>query len=62
MMEVDDIQLDQLVWLIYNGLRDRRWLYLPPGPLAGQVFDKEACKQDIRRFLEAQPTPLVKTS
>lgn len=54
-MEIDDIFLDKLVDFIFRGLRDKNWLYWPPGPMTGQVFDKNRCKEEIRRFLEAQP-------
>jgi hypothetical protein len=54
-MEIDDILLDKLVDLIYRRLRDGAWLYWPVGPMINQVFDKTQCKNELRRFIEAQP-------
>lgn len=59
-MEVNEIVLDKLVQLVFNGIRDKRWLYWPPGPMTSQVFDRDSCKFDIRRFLESEVYPIVR--
>lgn len=54
-MDVDDIELAKLVDFIFKNISQGRWLYWPPGPMTHQVFDKEACKTEIRRFIDAMP-------
>jgi len=45
--------------LVERSLRSKRWLYWPPGPMVGQVFDRAICFEDIRfeltKFPESQP-------
>ena len=50
----NDILLDKLVDFIFRGLRDKHWLYWPPGPMMGQVFDRTTCKNELRRWLESE--------
>ncbi len=40
-----------IVELIEGRIRSKRWLYWPPGPMMGQVFDREACKADIEKLI-----------
>lgn len=51
-IRIDEIELDKLVDFVFRRLRDGSWLYWPPGPMTGQVFDKSKCKEELRRFLE----------
>ncbi len=46
----------EIVATIERGLQSKRWLYWPPGPMVGQVFDREACEADIRYALTKFPT------
>lgn len=46
-----DRLLGRLVDLIYQGVSTKRWLYWPPGPMMGQVFDREQCRRDIWELL-----------
>ena len=50
----DDIFLDKLSNFIFNSVRDKRWLYWPPGPMTSQVFDVKQCKEDLRRWISAE--------
>jgi len=50
---VNESELDRLVNLIYENIRRGRWLYWPPGPMTGQIFDKDMCKRELKEFLEA---------
>lgn len=52
MTDEKKIDIDKLVDFIYQGIRNKNWLYWPPGPMVGQVFDKERCKKDIENFLK----------
>ena len=48
----------QLTIFIYDNIRVKRWLYYPPGPMMGQVFDKELCEKDCKRFLDNVINPI----
>lgn len=50
----DEILLDKLVDFIFKGIRDKHWLYWPPGPMVGQVFDKNRCKDELQRWLQSE--------
>lgn len=52
-MEINEIDLNKLVEFIYRSIRDGRWLYWPPGPMTNQVFDRNACREQLRRYLES---------
>lgn len=51
-MIVDESEAAKLAQFIFNSVRDRRWLYWPPGPMVGQVFDVKRCQADLTRYLE----------
>lgn len=46
----------EIVATIERNIRAKRWLYWPPGPMVGQVFDRERCEEDIRYALTKFPT------
>jgi len=46
-----DEQIKQLANFVYDSIRCKRWLYWPPGPMMGQVFDLENCKKDLKEFI-----------
>lgn len=50
----DEIFLDKLTNFIFNGIRSKSWLYWPPGPMSSQVFDKDNCKNQLRRWLSSE--------
>jgi hypothetical protein len=52
-MEITESDLNRLVDFIFKNLQSNRWLYWPPGPMMGQVFDRDACKRELQRFLES---------
>ena len=41
-----------LVQLIERRIRDKDWLYWPPGPMTGQVFDRKACEADVAKMID----------
>jgi hypothetical protein len=45
----------ELVATIEHGIRSKRWLYWPPGPMLGQVFDRARCEEDVRLALTKFP-------
>lgn len=45
----------ELVATIERGVCSKRWLYWPPGPMLGQVFDRERCVEDVRLALSKFP-------
>ncbi len=36
-----------VVETIRRGIQGGSWVYWPPGPMLGQVFDRERCEKDI---------------
>lgn len=38
---------NHLVELIRHGIVNKAWLYWPPGPMIGQVFDKKRCEVEV---------------
>ena len=40
-----------IVELIENRICNKAWLYWPPGPMLGQIFDKERCKADVEQLI-----------
>jgi hypothetical protein len=44
----------KLVDLIANGVTRKRWIYWPPGPMLGQVFDREQCAKDVDELVTAE--------
>ena len=41
-----------LVNMIFHGLTRNYWLYWPPGPMTGQVFDRKRCTVDVKELIE----------
>jgi hypothetical protein len=46
-----------MVQLIERRIRDKAWLYWPPGPMMGQVFDRERCERDVRQLVQTIQSP-----
>lgn len=46
----------EIVSVIERGVTSKRWIYWPPGPMLGQVFDRKACEEDVRYALTKFPT------
>ena len=59
-MIVDEAEAAKLAQFILNCVRDRRWLYWPPGPMVSQVFDVKQCQKDLTRYLEGCIHPIHK--
>lgn len=57
-MTVNETEAAKLAQFIFNNVRDRRWLYTPPGPLMGQIFDVKQCQTDLVRYLEGATYPV----
>jgi hypothetical protein len=50
---MDDIELERkIVRLISDGVMRKRWIYWPPGPMVGQVFDKEAVEREVSKLIK----------
>lgn len=61
-MDLNDQTINELSQLIYRRLQDRRWMYYPPGPMMGQVFSMETCKEDLIKFFKAKEAKDVFTT
>ncbi len=43
--------VEPIVQLIERRIRDRIWLYWPPGLMVNQVFNRERCTADIDQLI-----------
>jgi hypothetical protein len=46
------MNVETLVRFIAHNITNKSWIYWPPGPMVGQVFDTERCRKDCKDFLE----------
>ena len=54
--------IDTMVQLVERRVRDRAWIYWPPGPMCGPLFNRERCYADVRQLVDtiqhpSEPTP-----
>lgn len=42
----------QLADLVFERVRHKVWLYWPPGPMMGQVFDRDRCAKEIAALVD----------
>lgn len=43
---------EPFVQLIERRICSKAWLYWPPGPMVGQVFDRDLCKRDVQKMVD----------
>lgn len=48
------INTKDLAEFVYRSVKYKRWLYWPPGPMVGQIFDTAACERDLAKWMEEQ--------
>jgi hypothetical protein len=46
----------RLAEFVFQNIRSNQWLYWPPGPMAGQVFDKERAAKELDEWLTKEDT------
>lgn len=49
----------RLAEFVFEQTRSKRWLYWPPGPMTGQVFDTERAAKDLDDWLTKEDARLA---